>query len=170
MWKYKSSDFEHFSLHDHSIDEIQPSGNDILLIFKGGFDIYSTHPLNDTGKHKHTTASQIILRNASFTQGSLYRWDWQDAETEQKEFDLAWLIKSPYNFEILDSVLNFKAEDETVALYGRLVLPLYEPDYKWAEEQANLSFSCNGVVFCWNDYSGDAWFEGWPESAKYNVD
>ena len=161
MWKYESCDFENISLHDHFIDTIQTNGNDILLIFDDGFDVVKTHPLNDTGKSKRATASQIILRNSKFLKGTIYHWEWQEKKSKQEEIDLAWFFNSTCSFEVLDWTLNFKAEDSTVSLNGNMC---WENSLK--REYSELEFSCLDVLFCWNDYSEDAWFEGWPERTE----
>ena len=158
MWKYESSDFENISLHDNFIDKIQAEGNDILLIFDEGFDVVKTHPLNDTGKSKRTTTSQIILRNAKFLKGIIYYWTQKDKQTEQESIDLEWLMNSTCSFEVLDWALNFKMEDGVVLLKG---IMCWENSPK--KEYSQIEFSCHDVLFCWNDYSEDAWFEGWPE-------
>ena len=158
MWKYESRDIENISLHDHSIDEIRQSDNNILLIFNEGFDVAKTHPLNDTGKSKRTAKSQIILKNAKFHSGIMYRWSWQKRECEQEEIDLSHISPSAHSFEVLDWTLNFKAQDGTVKLCGIMF-----SDDAPNSEDSELKFSCDDVLFCWNDYSDDAWFEGWSE-------
>ena len=156
MWKYESCDFENISLHDNFIDKVQTERNDILLIFNEGFDVLKTHPLNDTGKSKRTTASQIILRNSKFSKGIIHH-----SERERQEIDLACLLDSTCYFEVLDWILKFKVEDGTVALFGEMY---WENSPK--REFSELEFFCSDVLFCWNDYSEDAWFEGWPENTK----
>jgi len=81
MWKYESCDIQNISLHDHFINKIQVRDDDILLIFDEGFGVVKTHPLNDIGKSKHTTASQIVLKNSRFLSGVISsrrrRWSWE---------------------------------------------------------------------------------------------
>ncbi|MCL2216070.1 MAG: hypothetical protein FWB91_03510 [Defluviitaleaceae bacterium] len=158
MWKYESCDLENISLHDNLIDKIQVDDNDILLVFCEGFDIVKTHPLNDTGKSKHTTMSQIRLKNAQFLKGIIHYWEWQGERSEEEEIGLEWLLNSSYYFEVLDWTLKFNAEDGTVLLCGNMC---WENSPK--REYSELRFSCSDVLFNWNDYSDDAWFEGWPE-------
>ena len=161
MWKYESCDLENISLHDNFIDKIQTERNDILLIFNEGFDVVKTHPLNDTGKSKRTTASQIILRNSKFSKGIIHHSERQKKRSEQEEIDFAWLLNSTCYFEVLDWVLNFKVEAGVVSLKGNMC---WENSPK--REYSELEFSCSDVLFCWNDYSEDAWFEGWPARTK----
>ena len=158
MWKYESCDFENVSLHDHLIERIQTSRNDILFIFDKGFDIAATHPLNDTGKSKRTATSQIVLRNAKFLKGVVHHWEFHEKRDTQEEVDLAWLIDSYCNFEVLDWVLDCKEKNCMVSLHGNVC----RKDSS-KSEYSEFVFSCNSVLFCWNDYSEDAWFEGWSE-------
>lgn len=148
MWKYMSCDFENISLHDYSIDEILLDDNDILLVFDDGFHVAETHPLNDTGKSKHTTTSQIILRSANFIKGTIYHWRWQEKKSRSEKIELMWLINSFRGF----SILQFEAENGAFSLHGDMYL--YEPEFK--QEYAEIKFSCSDAVFCWNDYSSDA--------------
>ena|GEM_PF-1218566 len=158
MWKYQSSDHEHISLHDHAIDEIVTIDNDILLTFNDGFDVICTHPLNDTEKSKHTTTSQIILKNAFFVGGEV---DYAVEITKQKANE-AYSVHRSFNFStLLDvfvdfTVLQFDVVSGVFSLHGLLNSKYDSCEY------ANLRFNCSDVVFCWNDYSEDAWFEGWP--------
>jgi SAM-dependent methyltransferase len=158
MWKYESCDFENISLHDNFIDKIQADGNDVFLVFDEGFDVVKTHPLNNTGKSKHTTTSQIILRNTKFLKGIIHHWEWQTGRSEQEKIDLEWLLNTTCYIEVLDWFLNFKVEDGT----GSLCANMYWQNSS-KSEYLELEFSCSDVLFCWNDYSEDAWFEGWPE-------
>ena len=165
MWKYESCDIENISLHDHFIDEVQTDGNDILFTLNEGFDVVKTHPLNNTGKSKRTTASQIALKNSKFIKGTIHHWKWQEKENRQEEIDLAWFLNSACSFKVLDWTLNFKAEDGTVLLNG---IMYWESSPKG--EYSELEFSCRDVLFCWNDYSEDAWFEEWPDAPnKHNT-
>ena len=149
MWKYESYDNKNISLHDHYIDKIFVDGNDIWLIFSEGFDVVKTHPLNDTGKSKHTTTSQIILRNADFI--------------EQDEMDFVSLINSTFSFEVLDWTMERNIEDGVIILNGEFT---EWSDTGFKKEFAQLKFTCSDFLFCWNDYSEDAWFEGWPERSE----
>ncbi|MCL2225020.1 MAG: hypothetical protein FWB96_08665 [Defluviitaleaceae bacterium] len=158
MWKYESCDIESISLHDHSIDTIRISDNNISLIFNEGFDVAKTHPLNGTGKSKHTDTSQIVLKNAKFLSGAMHRWAQQEMNCEQEKFDLAWFHSASCSFEVLDWELGFNAEDGMVKLCGNM-FSNDAPNGEYSE----LEFSCNNVLFCWNNYVEDAWFEGWPE-------
>ncbi|MCL2638798.1 MAG: hypothetical protein FWD48_10575 [Oscillospiraceae bacterium] len=141
MWKYKSCDNQNISLHDHSIDKIFLDNDDIILFFSEGFDVVKTHELNNTGKSKHTTASQIVLKNAKFIRGFIGE--------EEIKFDS--LINLTCDFEILE----FNSGEKTFSIYANSCS--YKPKYD--REYAEIEFSCSEVLFCWNDYSNNAWFE-----------
>ena len=151
MWKYMSDDLENISLHDHFIGEILVENGDILLVFNEGFDVVKTHLLNDTGKSKLTTKSQVILKNASYSKGAV-------SYTIQKRDEKDVYVNRPFDFTVLldDSnefeVLGFEFKNGMLKLDGML-----------NSEFADIYFACTDVVFCWNDYSEDAWFEGWSE-------
>jgi len=145
MWKYKSQDIEHISLHDCSFGEILVEDNDVLLIFNEGFDIVKTHPLNDTGNSKNTTKSQIVLKNAKFIYGKSDYWN-------KEMCDFAEFINYFSSFEILE----FRIDNGEIVFNG-----YFSPkNRKNSSNQhfMSLSFLCADVIFCWNDYSADAWF------------
>ncbi|MCL2368273.1 MAG: hypothetical protein FWC72_04695 [Oscillospiraceae bacterium] len=156
MWKYESCDFETISLHDHYIDEIRLDDKNILLVFDEGFDIVKTHALNDTGKSKRTTASQVILRDGTLTKGIVLRYIGAEKRGTEEEIDLTWLLNFTHGIE----VHSFNVEDSSFFLYSH--------EIQWEDKMdfLTLEFSCSEVLFCWNDYSEDAWFEGWPENVK----
>jgi len=157
MWEFMSSDIENISLHDNSIDQIQLADNDILLIFNEGFDVHNAHPLNDTGKAKRTTASQIILSDARLIGGVIHHHNMQSNQVGDECISISWLLETAWQFEVSDWSLKYDPEKGTATLHG--YMHLANP-YK--QEFAELTFACGGAVFCWNGYVGDAWFEGWP--------
>jgi hypothetical protein len=98
------------------------------------------------------------LRNTKFLKGIIHHQEWQGRRNEQEKIDLEWLLNTTCYIEALDWFLNFKVEDGT----GSLCAYVYWQDSS-KSEYLELEFSCSDVLFCWNDYSEDAWFEGWPE-------
>jgi len=151
MWKYESNDNQSIALHDHIIDKISIDENEsIILVFNDGFDIVNTHPLNDTKKSKHTTKSQIVLKNAHFLSGI------SSMQEETRSIDFLTLLKDLVDFEVLE----FRWESNVFRLLGELTMPGFNNEF------VELLFSCSDAIFCWDDYSSDAWFEGWPPSKK----
>jgi len=158
MWKYKSGDIENISLHDNFINKIQVDGDNILLIFDDGFDVLKTHPLNDTGKSKRTTKSQIVLKKSEFREGRVYSWEQQD---KHDKIDFERLLSPDCFFEVLDWILKFSKEDGKVSIQGNICWENFSN-----REYSILEFSCEEILFCWNDYCDDAWFEEWPENTN----
>ena len=149
MWKYVSSDANNISLHDHLIDEVSIKYNDIFLVFNGGFDVIKTHPLNDTGKSKHTGKSQIILNSARFLKGISYPF-----QSEEREIGISIFTNDFSKFEVLD----FQVRDSIFALYGNL----HEKPTNLFE-YSEIVFSYKDIDFCWHNYICDAWFEDWAD-------
>ena len=160
MWKYKSQNIDYVSLHDHLINKILFEEHDILLIFEDGFSIQKEHPLNDTGTSKHTTSAQIILRNAAFLQGIVCRENFGEPVSEQERLDFATLKKAFIGVEVFE----FELEGGAFSIVGNL---WYTNESKRLQEYVEMEFSCDDVLFCWNDYSSDAWFEGWPKNQLF---
>jgi len=156
MWKYESCDWENIALHDNVIDRICLNGNDILLVFDDGFDVVKTHHLNDTGKSKHTTASQIILKNGVLKKGIVFRDVGKDKQRQEEKIDLSWLMNFPLGID----VARFKVENNV------LILDSYKITYDNKVDFLTIEISSSDVLFCWDDYSSDAWFEGWPKNIR----
>ena len=156
MWKYESYDFENISLHDHVVDEIRLDGKDILLVFKEGFDIVKTHALNNTGKSKQTTSAQMILKDGNLIKGTVLRYVGAERQGTEEKIDLVWLLNFAHGIE----VHSFGIKEGVFFLYSHEILYDDKVDF------LTLEISCSQVLFCWGDYSSDAWFEGWPNRAE----
>ena len=145
MWKYQSNDIDNISLHDHLIDGIAVDGSNILLVFPNGFDVVNTHALNDTGKCKLTGNAQIALKGAKFLDGVIY-----SHQNEKRDVSISMLGSQFSSIEVLES----KVEGKIFTLHGNLHRkPISSFEY------TELSFFCEGFVFCWNEYVSDSWFE-----------
>ena len=59
------------TLHDCEISE-WIFGEDITLVFEDGFDVFANCPENDTGRHKRTGKSAVILKSSGFISGKAY--------------------------------------------------------------------------------------------------
>lgn len=148
MWTFESNNHQDIALHDNKFNEIIVEDDNIILIFNDGFDVVKSHPLNDTQKSKHTTKSRIVLMNAQFVKGNTF-----DSRNQSYEFGSRALVNGFDHFEVLE----FKIENDALYLFGNL-------DADSIKNQcAEIWFSCSNVIFSWNDYSSDAWFEGWPK-------
>ena len=115
---------------------------DITMVFEDGFDVFADCPQNDTGRHKRTGKSAVILKNGGFVSGEL--------SLENNE------VKSFSDNELTElelEILDFKILPDSVIL---------ECD-AWKDGKdagfCELEFSCEKVLYCWNDYTDDAWFQ-----------
>lgn len=157
MWRYKSSDYNNVSLHDNSFEEINFSGSDVILVFNEGFDILSSHPLNDTGKSKHTTKSQIILSNSAFLNGVVHLSKLQSSHALKFD-EIMSLFSTSFKFNVLAFSFVADSDDTTLVLDGCLSCSAMNYNSEFSE----ISFSCKNYSFCWNEFCEDAWFENWP--------
>lgn len=138
-WKYRAVD--QIEMHDHAITEWE-FGKDITLIFKDGFDVYSDCPQNDTGRHKHTGKAAVVLKNGTLVSGKRF---FKDLELSVGENDLNGLFIEVIDFkQLLDGV--FFACDAFTDGSNNM----------WF---CTLEFSCEEVIFCWNEFTDDAWFQ-----------
>ena len=139
-WKYKSGNFRGVSLHDCTISGWQ-RGDDTIVWFEDGFDVFAENPENSTGRHKRTGKAAVVLKNASFISGELSD---SNGTAALAEADL----------EVLElDVLDFKRFPDAV---------LFACDAFRNGRDAGfceLEFSCSDVVYCWNAYTDDAWFQ-----------
>ena len=138
-WKYKSGIFRGVSLHDCEISG-WVIGEDTVVRFEDGFDVFAENPENSTGRHKRTGKAAVVLKKAAFISGKLSDDNGTAALTEDSITDLE-----------LD-VLDFKRLPDSV---------LFACDAFRNGRDAGfceLEFSCADVIYCWNGYTGDAWF------------
>ena len=129
------------TLHDCEITE-WIFGEDITMLFGDGFDVFEDCPQNDTGRHKRTGKAAVVLKSADFVSGKLYL-----ENNEEKQIDKNDLT------ELELEILDFKILPDSVIL---------ECD-AWKNEKdagfCELEFSCEKVLYCWNEYTDDAWFQ-----------
>ncbi|MFV0394279.1 MAG: hypothetical protein ACK5LC_07775 [Coprobacillaceae bacterium] len=149
MWKYKSNDFNNISLHDNFIEIIQISNETIKLCFNDGFNIVKTHPLNNTGKSKHTGNAILKLESAKFSNGQVF-----SSENNNRMIDLNTVFKDLTHFEVLK--FEWNKSISMFYLFGNLTNNQFHNDF------CELTFICDNASFYWNDYIQDAWFENWP--------
>lgn len=140
-WNYKTNEST-ITLHDHEITE-WIFGEDITMIFEDGFDVFADCALNDTGRHKLTGKSAVILKNGKFVSGfiSLGFVDIHIALEELLKLDL--------------EVLDFKRLPNGVVLDCDAWDRETHKDAGFCE----VEFSCKDVLFCWNEFTDDAWFQ-----------
>lgn len=139
-WKFKSDNFRGVSLHDCSISG-WTRGEDTEVGFEDGFDVFANDRANDTGRHKRTGKAAVVLKNAALVSGELSGNNGTEALTEA---DIAGLELDVLDFKRLPDSVLFACD---AFRNGR--------DAGFCE----LEFACSGVIFCWNDYTDDAWFQ-----------
>lgn len=139
-WKYKSDNFRGVSVHDCEISE-WVFGEDIVCVFEDGFDVFADDPQNDTGRHKRTGKAAVVLKNAAFRSGELSD---DNGTATITQADIAGLELDVLDFKNLPDAVLFACD---AFRDGR--------DAGFCE----LEFSCSEVLYCWNDYTDDAWFQ-----------
>ncbi|MDE6728706.1 MAG: hypothetical protein K2J80_12335 [Oscillospiraceae bacterium] len=127
-------------MHDHEISD-WVFGDDIICVLDRGFDVFADNPMNDTGRHKHTGNAAVVLKNAEFVSGELSQNE-NETRTIKKE-DLSALELDVLDFVRLPDSVEFACD---AFENGRL-------------EFCKLEFSCSDVIYCWNEFTDDAWFQ-----------
>ena len=129
------------TLHDCEISEWIFT-EDTTMIFEDGFDVFANCPENDTGRHKRTGKSAVILKNSDFVSGKAYL-----ANNEEKQVNKEELPDMEFD------VLDFKILPDSVII---------ECD-AWKDGKdagfCELEFYCKKVFYCWNEFIDDAWFQ-----------
>lgn len=144
-WKYTSDVFDSVTLHDCRITR-WIFGGDIICELDDGFDVFADCPQNDTGRHKRTGKAAMILQNADFLRGTLYVSD-KDEKPLGKD-DIAML-----ELEVLEE----KRHTDSVFLACDAWKTKYGDCY------CEIEFSCSGIIYCWNEFTEDAWFQDYDK-------
>lgn len=152
-WKYITESDE-VSLHDCIVTE-WIFGEDITMNFEDGFDVCKANPLNDTGRHKRTGESAVILKNAKFISAEIpaYNVIHFDKTTEEvlvKELTFDEIVKFS-DTEILSS----DYENGVFTLEG---LAEVRNDSR-QQDFFKVLLSCDKPLYCWNEFTDDAWFQ-----------
>lgn len=156
-WRY-ITESEEITLHDCIVTG-WVFGEDIALNFEGGFDVYSDNPLNNTGRHKRTGESAVILKNAKFISAEFpaYTVTHSDKTTEEipaKEVTFDEIAKFA-DAEILSS----DYENGVFTLEG-----LAEIQHGFCKNGFfRVLISCDKPLYCWNEFTDDAWFQDYPK-------
>lgn len=149
-WKYITESDE-VMLHDCLVTE-WIFGKDITLNFEDGFDVCAANPLNDTGRHKRTGKSTVILKNASFISAEYpsYTVTHSDGLIE----DIAAIELSFDDISKFDDaeILSSDYENGVFTLKGLMG----EHD-----DFCRILLSCDKPLYCWNEFTDDAWFQDW---------
>ena len=175
-WKYITESDE-VSLHDCIVTEWL-FGEDITLNFEDGFDVCRTNPLNDTGRHKRTGESAVILKNAKFISAeySAYTVTHSDKTTEEipateltfdeiaKFVDATSSGARPITIRLMNDeiakfadveILSSDYENGVFTLTG--LAGIHDGDF------FRVLLSCDKPLYCWNEFTDDAWFQDYPK-------
>lgn len=125
---------------------------DITFVFEDGFDVFADCPQNDTGRNKHTGKSAVILKNGSFVSGEASLGNTYYGVGEGFVNDRTRPVSQDEMTELELEVLDFKILPDSVFL---------ECD-AWKDGGdagfCEFEFSCDNVLFQWNEFTDDAWF------------
>lgn len=147
-WKFISDNCDSISLHDCDISEFV-FGEDVVLIFEDGFDVAAQNLLNETGRHKRTGKAAAVLKNGRYISGEMSLGRVYNSAGEGFTDECRSIEKNELS-ELELEVLDFKFEDGTAFFVGD----------SWKEHSfCELKFSCEKVIFCWNEFTDDAWFQ-----------
>lgn len=144
-WEFVSDDFNSLSLHDCDISEFVFE-DDMALIFEYGFDICAENPLNETGRHKRTGKASVLLKNGKFVSAEYPEYTETDGSViPAKKID-------PKELQPLE--LEVYSFDYESGIFGLDCLA-------WTNKHllCRVQFSCSEVLFCWNEFTDDAWFQ-----------
>lgn len=139
-WKFTDSVFGSVSLHDCEISG-WIFGSDTVCEFEEGFDVFADNPHNSTGRHKRTGRSAVVLKNAAFR---LCELSDDNGTSVLTEADISGLELDVLDFKRLPDSAVFACD---AFINGR--------DAGFCE----LEFACSEVIYCWNEYTDDAWFQ-----------
>lgn len=162
-WKYISTDDE-ISLHDCVVTK-KIFGENITLCFEDGFDVCSENILNNTGKHKRSSSSQVVLTNAKLEKFYISAYKTTDYENNSEQtfpeimLGLDEFIYS-YQIDVLDFDTSKLQEKHKITLFGTF----HSSEKSECDAQTCYAeISCDQVIYNWNDYSFDAWFQEKPQ-------
>lgn len=153
-WKYITESDE-VSLHDCIVTEWL-FGEDITLNFEDGFDVCRTNPLNDTGRHKRTGESAVILKNAKFISAELPAYTVTHSDKTTEEIPATELTFDETAKFADAEILSSDYENGVFTLEG--MAEIHHGDYFF-----RVLLSCDKPLYCWNEFTDDAWFQDYPK-------
>lgn len=162
-WRFQSEDGDTISLHDCLIRGFKEMEGHILLHVADGFDVASSNSLNHTRRHKHTGPAVVVLchsrfQKGAFNSGGIKETSWKDGVLQERtlaEIEMTEkMLKQAFTIEVLSS--TWDAAQEHFLIFGQ----------GWAEDEPNvkeqfceIGFICKRVVYCWDNFVEDAWFQ-----------
>ncbi len=150
-WNYRSNEHGSISLHDCKITDATFC-EDIILSFQDGFDVTAENSLNRTGRHKHTGRAAVILKHGIYRDGFFIKPMLDGTYSKEDK-----LLKDKivhHDIEVLTFDYNCQRNQFTIEGCP------WEDATQYIE--CCLHFTCDEIVFCWNEFVQDAWFQDWP--------
>ena len=143
VWKYVSDNWENISLHDYDISEFV-FGRDITLGFVDGFDVCKENPQNLSGRHKHTGNAAVILKNGAFLSAEYPSFEDNGKEIPAQSIEFSEL--SGLELEVFDHY------------FENGIFTLECTAWNSKGSFCKVNFTCEKPLFCWNEFTEDAWF------------
>jgi hypothetical protein len=157
IWKYITVNDPQATiyLHDCDVTEWERGDGYLALIFGGGFGVKDENEHNRTGRHLLTGRSAVVLCGGKLTRAEQPS-GFKDVDGKRIE-----LPSEPYNeldtfnksFDIFG--IEYSQLKREYMIIGRLLYDFSGHSSPILE----LHFECDEVLYCWNEYMGDAWFE-----------
>lgn len=151
-WKYITESDE-VSLHDCTVTE-WVFGEDISLNFEDGFDVCRANPLNDTGRHKRTGESAVILKNAKFISAEYSAYTVTHSDKTIEEIPATELTFDEIAKFAEAEILSSDYENGVFTLNG--LAGIQHGFFRFF-------LSCDKPLYCWNEFTDDAWFQDYPK-------
>lgn len=163
-WKYTTAGeaANTINLHDCIVTEWEHGDGYIALIFGGGFCVNDGNEHNRTGRHLLTGRSALVLRGGALISAEIPEYEVpKNGELEKRP---AVMLTSADCDGPSIEVISWKYD----AVAGNFFIngQLHRDIKGYRCPLINLCFSCKEVFYCWNDYTGDAWYE---EHQRYLV-
>lgn len=152
-WKIKTND-NRISLHD-CIISCENSIKGIVFHFDEGFNVLKENEHNNTGQHKTTGESLLLLKNSTWisciTESSIVTMHNKTIQLEPKEIPFQEILA--YKMEIMSYEI---ALENNIVKVEVLIQGFYQQE---TSNYATITIQADELVFCWNEFVADAWFQ-----------
>jgi|GEM_PF-5935140 hypothetical protein len=151
-WKYTTTGetASTINMHDCIVTEWERGDGYIALIFGGGFCVNDGSEHNRTGRHLLTGRSALVLRGGALISAEIDR-------SNVKQSAIALDPTGCYGHDVEVIGWKYNLENKIFYINGILMITIKES----VCPVTNLCFSCEAVIYCWNDYAGDVWYENY---------
>lgn len=141
VWKYSTTDehLDFLDFHDAVVERIQILEDQIIVDLES-VNILANHPLNPYAVAKSTDNCRLIFVQPVSSEANLYLEDKTIRQIECTALE---------EMEILKFTRVEQKDGNTYEIFGS------DTHFCGWKVQAK------GLIFSWNEFAGDAWFEGW---------